>query len=460
MQVPLPRRTFLRGLGALVALPVLESLPAARAAVTSAALATPAAPAAASSPPIRLAFVYVPNGLHMPHWTPEYEGALTDLPPILEPLAPFKRDLLLLTGLTHDKGRANGDGPGDHARAAASWLTGSQALKSEGSQIRAGVSVDQVAAAAIGSASRLPSLEIGAEPGRQAGKCDSGYSCAYSNNISWRNDSTAMAKENNPRAVFERLFGSGPDRDQAESAARRRRHQASLLDFIQEDARALGARVSGPDRHKLDEYLTAVREIEQRVERAEREARSRPAGVPEMDLPAGIPANYEDHLRLLADMMVLAFQTDTTRVATFMFANEGSNKAYPFIGVKDGHHTLSHHENDREKQMRISRINQFHTRQLAYLLGRLENLPEADGSLLDHTLLVYGSSISDGNRHNHDDLPVALFGGSAASVLGGRHVRYPQETPMCNLFLSLLDRVGAGAERFGDSTGRLRYLEG
>jgi hypothetical protein len=452
-RVQIPRRTFLRGLGGMVALPFLESLRPARAL----AVVADAVPA-----PVRLAFVYVPNGLHMPHWTPSYEGALTDLPPILEPLAPFKRDMLLLTGLTQDKGRANGDGPGDHARAAASWLTGSQALKSEGSQIRAGVSVDQVAASAIGHYTRLPSLEIGAEPGRQAGKCDSGYSCAYSNNISWRNDSTAMAKEINPRAVFERMFGGGSDREQAESAARRRRHQLSLLDFVQEDAKALGVRVSGPDRHKLDEYLTAVREIEQRVERAEREARERPSGVPEVELPSGVPASYEEHLRLLADMLVLAFQTDTTRVATFMFANEGSNKAYPFIGVKDGHHTLSHHENDHEKQMRISRINQFHTRQLAYLLGRLKSLPEGEGSVLDNTLLVYGSSISDGNRHNHDDLPIALFGGGGGTVLGGRHLRYPQETPLCNLYLSLLDRAGAGGgtERFGDSTGRLRYLEG
>lgn len=453
MRASFPRRTFLRGLGTMVALPLLESLrPVTAVAGTTADLA--------GTPPLRLAFIYVPNGVHMPHWTPSTEGALTELPPILEPLEPYKRDLLVLTGLTQDKGRANGDGPGDHARAAASWLTGSQALKSEGSQIRAGISVDQVAAAAIGSATRLPSLEIGAEPGRQAGKCDSGYSCAYSNNISWRNEATAMSKEINPRAVFERMFGGGTDREQAESAARRRRQQLSVLDYVAEDARALNGRVGGRDRLKLDEYFTAVREIEQRVERVEREARSRPSDVPEVDLPSGVPSNYEEHLRLLSDMMVLAFQTDSTRVATFMYANEGSNKAYPFIGVKDGHHTLSHHENDHAKQMRISRINCFHTRQLAYLLGRLRGISEGEGTLLDHTLLVYGSSISDGNRHNHDDLPIALIGGGSGAVLGGRHLRYPQETPLCNLYLSLLDRVGAGPERFGDSTGRLRYLEG
>lgn len=410
--------------------------------------------------PTRLAFVYVPNGVHMPHWTPSYEGALTELPPILEPLSAFKRDMLVLTGLTHDKGRANGDGPGDHARAAASWLTGSQALKSEGSQIRAGVSVDQVAAAAVGSATRLPSLEVGAEPGRQAGKCDSGYSCAYSNNISWRSETTAMTKEINPRAVFERMFGGGTDREQAESQARRMRRQRSLLDLVHGDAASLADKVSHQDRQKLDEYLTAVREIEQRVERAEAESRRQPVGLVGAEVPEGVPSSYEEHLRLLADMLVLAFQTDTTRVATYMFANEGSNKPYPFIGVKDGHHTLSHHENSQEKQMRISAINQFHARQLAYFLQKLQSIREGDGNLLDHAVVVYGSSISDGNRHNHDDLPVALIGGGGGTLSTGRHVRYPQETPMCNLFLSLLDRAGAGAESFGDSTGRLRYLEG
>ncbi len=441
----------MRGLGALVAVPALEALSVTRVL----GVADPSVQF-----PTRLGFVYVPNGVHMPHWTPQYEGALTELPAVLEPLSAFKRDMLVLTGLTHDKGRANGDGPGDHARAAASWLTGSQALKSEGSQIRAGVSVDQVAAAAIGQATRLPSLEVGAEPGRQAGKCDSGYSCAYSNNVSWRNDSTAMAKEINPRAVFERMFGGGGDREKAEGLARRLRHQRSLLDLVHEDASALVGKLTSNDRHKLDEYLTAVREIEQRVERAEAESQHQPVGMINVDLPEGVPSSYEEHLRLLADMLVLAFQTDTTRVATFMFANEGSNKAYPFIGVKDGHHTLSHHENNHEKQMRISAINQFHTRQLAYFLQKLRSTKEGDGNLLDNSIIVYGSSIGDGNRHNHDDLPVALFGRGGGSLLTGRHIRYTPETPMCNLFVSLLERAGVPADSFGDSTGTLRYLEG
>lgn len=446
----LPRRTFLRGLGTMLALPTLDSLTPARA----------LAGTASGGAPVRLAFVYVPNGVHMPHWTPAHEGALMDLPEILQPLAPFKRDMTILTGLTHDKGRANGDGPGDHARAAASWLTGSQALKSEGSQIRAGTSVDQVAAAYAGQATRLASLEIGAEPGRQAGKCDSGYSCAYSNNISWRNESTAMAKELRPRAVFERLFGAGSDAERTEAMVRRLRYRRSVLDFVLDDAKALGARVSGNDRTKLEEYLAAVREIEQRVERAEREAGQARHDLPQLELPDGVPADYEQHLRLLGDMMVLAFQTDSTRVCTYMFANEGSNKPYPFIGVNDGHHSLSHHENDHEKQMRISRINQFHSRQLAYILGRLKSVKEGDGTLLDNTILVYGSSISDGNRHNHDDLPTAVFGRGGGAIQPGRHIRYPQETPMSNLFLSLLHAIGVPAPRFGDSTGPLRYLAG
>lgn len=448
----LPRRTFLRGLGTMIALPMLDSLVPARALAGTAG--------AAGGAPVRLAFVYVPNGVHMPHWTPTYEGALLDLPEILRPLTPFKRDMTILTGLTHDKGRPNGDGPGDHARAAASWLTGSQALKSEGSQIRAGTSVDQAAAEHVGQATRLASLEIGAEPGRQAGKCDSGYSCAYSNNISWRNEVTPMAKELRPRAVFERLFGGGSSAEQTEAMVRRLRYRRSVLDFVLDDAKGLGAQVSGNDRNKLDEYLTAVREIEQRVERAEREAGQVRQDIPQMDLPDGVPSDYEQHLRLLGDMMVLAFQTDSTRVCTFMFANEGSNKPYPFIGVNDGHHSLSHHENDHEKQLRISRINQFHSRQLAYLLGRLKSVKEGDGTLLDNTMLVYGSSISDGNRHNHDDLPIVLFGRGGGAVQSGRHIRYPQETPMSNLFLSMLHAFGAKAERFGDSTAPLRYLAG
>lgn len=447
----LPRRTFLRGLGTMLALPMLDSLTPARAL---------AGGATAGGAPVRLAFVYVPNGVHMPHWTPAYEGALLDLPDILQPLAPFKRDMTILTGLTHDKGRANGDGPGDHARAAASWLTGSQALKSEGSQIRAGTSVDQVAAAYAGQATRLASLEIGAEPGRQAGKCDSGYSCAYSNNISWRNESTAMAKELRPRAVFERLFGAGSDAERTEAMVRRLRYRRSVLDFVLDDAKSLGARVSGNDRYKLDEYLAAVREIEQRVERAEREAGQVRHDLPKLDLPDGVPSDYEQHLRLLGDMMVLAFQTDSTRVCTYMFANEGSNKPYPFIGVNDGHHSLSHHENDHEKQMRISRINQFHSRQLAYLLGKLKSVKEGEGTLLDNTILVYGSSISDGNRHNHDDLPTVVFGRGGGAIQSGRHIRYPQETPMSNLFLSMLHTFGVPEQRFGDSTGPLRYLAG
>ena len=269
-----------------------------------------------------------------------------------------------------------------------------------------------------------------------------------------------MAKELRPRAVFERLFGAGSDAERTEAMVRRLRYRRSVLDFVLDDAKSLGARVSGNDRYKIEEYLAAVREIEQRVERAEREAGQVRHDLPQMELPDGVPSDYEQHLRLLGDMLVLAFQTDSTRVCTHMFANEGSNKPYPFIGVNDGHHSLSHHENDHEKQMRISRINQFHSRQLAYLLGRLKSVKEGEGTRLDNTILVYGSSISDGNRHNHDDLPTVVFGRGGGAIQSGRHIRYPQETPMSNLFLSMLHTFGVPQQRFGDSTGPLRYLAG
>lgn len=447
----IPRRTFLKGLGATVALPMLDVMKPVRALAS----ATPIA-----KPPVRMAVLFVPNGAHMPDWTPLADGADFDLPSILKPLQPVKSDLLVLTGLTHDKGRANGDGPGDHARSASSFLTGAQPLKSEGSSIRIGVSVDQYAAKYLGKQTRFPSLELGTERGRQAGKCDSGYSCAYSNNISWRDESTPMAKETNPRAVFERLFGADNQREAEEGRAKRERFKKSILDFVLEDAKQLSRHVSGNDKHKLDEYLTAVREIETRIERAERQAHLGLVSRPEGEKPAGIPDSYEEHIHLMADMLVLAFQSDVTRISTFMFANEGSNRSYPFIGVNQGHHELSHHQGNAEKQACIRKINTFHVEQLAYLLQRLKSIPEGDGSMLDHCMILYGSGISDGNRHNHEDLPILMAGRGGGTILTGRHLRFQNETPMCNLFLDMLDRLGVQADSFGDSTGRLRGLEG
>lgn len=448
------RRHLLRGLGASIALPSMEAmLPAGR------ALAA-AASGSASPFPVRLGYFFVPNGVHMPDWKPERTGGYFDLPYILEPLGAVKNDLLVLSGLTHDKGRANGDGPGDHARSAGVFLTGAQPLKSEGSEIRAGVSVDQVAARVLGSGTRFPSLELGTEGGRPYGKCDSGYSCAYSNNVSWKDENSPIAKQTNPREVFERLFANELKGEIDESQARRRRYKKSILDFVLEDARNLSGRLGETDRMKLDEYLTSIREIEKRLEHTEKpQTRAADAAASYGQRPEGIPESYEEHLRLMGDMMVLAFQADVTRVSTFMFANAGSNRSYGTIGVNEGHHQLSHHQGDPRKHAKIREINRFHVTQLSYILQRMRSIPEGDGTLLDNSLIVYGSGISDGNRHNNENLPVVLAGKAGGAISTGRHVEFPRETPMCNLLLSTLRCAGAGETRFGDSTGELRQLK-
>jgi hypothetical protein len=448
----LHRRTFLRGLGAAMALPMLEAMMPAR---------SMAAAAGAAKVPTRMAFLFVPNGAHMPDWTPLANGADFDLPYILQPLQPYKSELLVMTGLAQDKGRSNNDGGGDHARSAGSWLTCSQPLKSEGAQIRVGISADQMAAHAVGQQTRFGSLEMGLEPGRQGGKCDTGYSCAYSNNISWRNESTPMTREINPRLVFERLFSNAVPKEVSESQKRRELYKKSILDFVLEDANSLRSKVGGSDRQKLDEYLSAVREIELRVEEAEKMvASANPSAAAGYEIPEGIPESYEEHARLMADMMVLAFQSDTTRVCTFMLANEGSNRSYRNIGIGDGHHSLSHHQGDHVKQMKIREINRFHMQQFAYLLGKLSSIPEGDGTLLDHSMIVYGGGLGDGNRHNHDDLPVLMAGRANGTIETGRHITYASETPMANLLVSMLHRMGAQVDSFGDSTGPLRGLEG
>ena len=442
------RRTFLKGLGAAVSLPMLESMIPARA----------IAAAAAAQPPVRMAFMFVPNGVHMEEWKPVATGAHHNLPRILKPLTPVKRDLCVLSGLTQDKGRANGDGAGDHARSAGVFLTGVQPLKSEGSEIRAGVSVDQFAAQRIGHETRFASLELGTERGRQSGKCDSGYSCAYSNNVSWRDGTTPMAKETNPRLVFERLFGNGSKGERNESLARRQRYQKSILDFVLEDARSLTRKVSGNDRQKLDEYLVAVREIEQRIQRAEGKSVSKSSVLAGLGKPEGVPDSYQEHIRLMGDMMILAFQTDVTRVSTFMLANAGSNRSYRPIGVNEGHHSLSHHQNDRDKLEKISKINTFHVEQLSYMLQKMKSIPEGDGSLLDHCMIVYGSGISDGNRHNNENLPIVLAGRGGGWIRPGRHIQYSGDTPLNNLFVTMLNQAGATTDSFNDSTGTLPFL--
>ncbi|MDB6148720.1 MAG: hypothetical protein JWQ44_168 [Chthoniobacter sp.] len=447
----IPRRTFLRGLGAAIALPMLDAM----------AVRALAAAAGSKAAPVRMAFMFVPNGAHMPDWTPAAEGADFALPYILEPLQAHKNELLVLSGLTQDKGRANADGGGDHARSAGSWLTCSQPLKSEGSQIRVGVSADQIAAEKAGKETRFASLELGLEPGRQGGKCDSGYSCAYSNNISWRNEATPMTREINPRLVFERLFSSELPKQANEGQKRREIYRRSILDFVLEDAKALSGRVGGNDKQKLDQYLTAIREIELRVEHAEKMlAKTDTKVAAGYEIPEAMPESYEEHAKLMCDMMVLAFQSDTTRVCTFMLANEGSNRSYRNIGVNDGHHSLSHHQGDQAKQMKIREINRFHIQQYAYVLNRLRSIPEGEGTLLDNCMIVYGSGLADGDAHQHDNLPLVMAGRGGGSILPGRHLRYSSETPMGNLLVSMLERMGTPVDSFGDSTGALRGLEG
>ena len=337
------------------------------------------------------------------------------------------------------------------------FLTGAQPVKTSGAEIRVGVSIDQVAAQQLGSATRFPSIELGAEGGGNTGNCDSGYSCAYSNNISWTSAETPSAKEVDPRRVFDRLFGSEDVGALAKGKGERERRRLSILDFVLEDSRRLQTKLGSSDRRKLDEYFTGMREIERRLEQSAnfvRGAVSAPEGMPEN----GEAISYEEHLRLLCDMQVLAFQTDTTRISTFMFARAGSNRSYRNIGVPDGHHQLSHHQGRPENLRKISEINRFHIQQFAYFVERLRSVREGDGTLLDNCMILYGSGISDGNRHNNENLPLVMAGGGGGSIDTGRHVEFAHETPVCNLFLSMLDRAGASTERFGDSTGRLRGL--
>lgn len=407
---------------------------------------------ARTASPLRMAFVYVPNGVNMADWTPQGEGAEFELPYILEPLKPHQKDLQILSGLAHRTADPNGDGPGDHARASASFLTGVQARKTAAVDIRAGVSVDQIAAAKIGKLTRFPSLELSCDKGQQAGNCDSGYSCAYQFNLAWKSPTTPLPPEVDPRFVFERLFASADPTETKESRARRKATQQSILDFVLEDAHQLQGKLGATDRRKLDEYMNSVREIEQRIEQAEKFT----AELPKREKPSGVPSDYEQHVRLMFDMMALAFQTDATRIGTFIVAHDGSNRSYPAIGVGDGHHDLSHHGGNKEKKRKIARINQFHMQQFAWFLEKLKSIREGEGTLLDQCMIVYGSGISDGDAHAHNDLPVIFAGRGGGAFNPGRHVRYPKDTPMTNLYLSMLERMGVNEERFGDSTGRLK----
>ncbi len=446
------RRAVLRGLGTTLALPWLEGL----ASATEGAANLAAGANASVEVPLRMAFFYVPNGVHIPSWIPEKIGTEFELPSILQPLSPFRDSLNVLTGLAQHNGFSLGDGPGDHARSLASFLTGAHPLKTDGANIKSGISVDQVAADRVGRRTRFRSLELGIDRGAQAGNCDSGYSCAYSSNISWRSATTPLAKEVNPRLVFDRLFASRNRDESAAARARRELYRKSVLDFVHEDASNLVRRLGANDRRKLDEYLTGVRELEERISHAENGTRIDLDGVTR---PDGVPQDYQEHVRLMFDLLALAFQGDVTRISTFMYANEGSTRSYSFIGVPEGHHDLSHHGGDPRKHEKLKKINTFHMEQFAYFLNKLQSIKEGDTNVLDRSMIVYGSGLSDGNRHNHNNLPILLVGRGGGTIPGGRHIKYDQETPLNNLYLSLLDRVGASVDTLGDSTGPLKEID-
>ena len=430
----LSRRAILRGAGASVALPFLDAMVPAFAARR------------AAQSPLRLGFVYAPNGVIMERWTPAAAGAGFACTPLLEPLVPFSDSILVLSGLAQANGRALGDGAGDHGRAGATFLTGVHPRKTEGADLRAGVSADQIAARVLGRSTRLGSLEIGLERGALAGGCDSGYSCAYTNTICWRDPITPLPVEIDPRSVFQRLFG---DEDVPASLSRRaRREDRSLLDFIQDDLARMQANLGPSDRLKIGQYLDAVRDVERRLQAYEKHNSRLPVPEP----PGGIPSSFEEHARLMIDLQVLALQSDLTRVATLMISREGSQRVYPSIGASDGHHALTHHQGDPVKIEMVSRINRLHVGVFAALLEKLRSTPDGDGTLLDHSVLLYGSSLSDGNGHSHDNLPIVVAGTVGQ---GGRHLRFPDKTPMTNLLLTLLDKVGVPVDHLGDSTGAL-----
>ena len=441
--LPISRRAALKGVGTLMALPFLESIvPRGWAAAAPIEVA-----------PRRLAFLYVPNGIHMPDWTPTTAGAKFEITPALESMASYRDDMLLMTGLACDKARANGDGAGDHARAGGAFLTGAQPRKTAGANFQVGVSADQIYAQRFGDRTRFASLELGIEKYRGAGNCDSGYSCVYEHTLAWRSPTLPLPTEVNPREIFDRLFA---DVSKDAGRAKRDRLRTSVLDAVLEDARSLNRQLGGADRSKLDQYLDSVREVETRIQRSET---LDPIVLPDGTVrPDKIPTDLSEHIRLMADLMVLAFQTDVTRVITFMLGREGSELKYNMVGVTEGHHTSTHHQGKAEMIENVRKINRFHVQQLAYLVGKLKSIPEGEGTLLDSCMLAYGSGIGDGNRHTHGDLPILLVGKGGGTLKTGQHIRLSKETPVTNLWLALLERMGVSAESIGDSTGPLQGL--
>ena len=439
----LPRRAVLRGLGAAIALPLLDGM----------VPALTAQRRTAAAPVRRFGVFYVPNGMSMPYWFPKEEGTLAELPPTLQSLSAFK-DRVLLCGGLDDESANLVKGGGDHARSAGTFLTCVPFKITSGADVFAAVSMDQIAARELSKETQLASLELGIESNAMVGNCDGGASCAYTNTIAWRTPTTPLPIENDPRAVFERLFGTTGSTD-PEVRMERLRRDRSILDAIGGELKGLELILGPGDQIKLDEYLDALRDIERRIQMAEQQSTRE---LPVVDQPVGVPSDYEEHAKLMMDLLALAYQTDLTRISSFMLAREVSGRAYPEIGVSDSHHPLSHHQDEPAKLERLHKINEYHFRQFAYLVEKLAALPEADGTMLDSTLFLYGTGISDSNTHFHDDLPIALIGGKATGIKGGRYIRYADDTPLANLHMTILDRLGVPVDAFGDSNGHLERL--
>jgi hypothetical protein len=437
----LARRTFLRGMGAAVALPFLDAM----------------CPAFASSrlpgkTPVRMAFVYVPNGIMMNGWNPDYEGKLGELPRILKPLEPFRDDITVLGNLTHNNGRGLLDGGGDHGRCCGGYLTGVHVRKST-TDIRAGISCDQIVANKIGGQTKFPSLELGMEDARQAGGCDGVYSCAYTNNLAWRSETQPLPPILDPRALFERLFGDGIA---LSPEARKARFRKSILDLVTGDTKKLESDLGPTDKRKLEEYLSSIREIELQLEKAEKDNTQINPG---MEKPYGVPADFAEHFKLMTGMITVAFQADLSRVVTFLVTREGSQRAYREIGIPDGHHPLTHHQNNPVLMEKVAQINCYHLQQFAKWIEKLKSIKEGDSTLLDNSIIVYGAGLSDGNRHTHEDLPTLIAGRGGNYIKPGRRIVYRKETPMCNLFMTMMDRMGVQSDYFGDATGPLAGLD-
>ncbi len=470
----LHRRTFLKGVGASLALPLLDAMVPARAR---------AAELAAASGPIRLGFAYIPNGVIMADWTPKGEGETFEFSRILKPFEPYRQDLMVLSGLGHETPRParpagqNADEPpapppqaapaapvadelipgqpGGHATAGSLYLTSVRPKKTIGMDVQSGTSIDQIVAAALNGKTRLPSLELSCDDTRSVGNCDGGYSCVYNNTICWRNPNSPLPPETNPRMVFERLFGTEDFGLDPQVRARRAQYRSSILDLVSDRAQDLMGTLGAADKRKVDEYLYGVREIEKRIQAAEHEQAQ---AAPDMDKPAGIPVQFADHLKLMFDLQILAWQGDVTRVMTLMIGREGSLRTYPEIGVPDSHHPLTHHRNNPVFIEKVTQINAYHARLFAYFVDKLKNTPDGDGSLLDHSMVVYGSGISDGDNHAHSNLPTVVFGHGSGQLKTGRHLAYPIGTPMNHLFLTMMAQMGIPHENFSGTTGVLSEI--